>query len=491
MPSKQKISHRLLLAAGVLLGAHLPAYADNHALIMGISAYPNSPLPGVAKDVESGREIARLIGVPEQNIVIRKDAELTKARFPKVIEEFARRIKKGDRVFVYYSGHGTSYSKRDQPGQCEKGLVTQEEQVFLKDDFHKLMNSLAARTDKAFVFLDSCFSGGLVQVNHSKAASRSMDEMPRPKFTSSTPQDSCAKASNYAAKASRDFGMESAATTPNYYLLAAASETEYAIDGGPRTGSYATTAVLDCLKDPRRADRNGDGVVTLDEARQCAQGWVDDRLRQGRQSRPDFPYSAMTLTHGYGVGGNPAISFVGGSQTVNTASFVQTLHEGRDATRNVSLKSDKNPVRIGEYLNLELSTDRPGYVTLLVVGSSGKIYQIFPNQMDGDARIAAGTPLAIPRQEKWKMPATPPAGDNYFLALVSDTPDRFKGLGEQAGIFKAMGDSGESVKGLLEKIITPEAGCASKPASRDFGMEAVNPCSTGYGAALLKITEIN
>ena len=482
-----KLSCGLLAAA---LGVSL-AHADNHALLLGISTYPNAPLPGVTKDMESGREIARLIGVPELNIVVKKDAELTRERFPQVIEEFSRKIKQGDRIFVYYSGHGTSFSKRDQPGQCEKALVTQEEQVFLKDDFHKLMNKLAIRTDKTFVFLDSCFSGGLVQATHSKSMGRDMGTRPRPKFTSSKPSDICAKASNYSAKSSRDFGMESAPATPNYYLLASSAENQYAIDGGEEIGGYATSALLGCLKNPRRTDANGDGVVTLDEARLCAQGAVDERLKQWKQSDPEFPYTSMTLSHGYGPGGNPAISFVDGNQTVNTGSFIQTLYEGRDATRKVTLRSDKNPVRIGDYLNLELNSDRPGYVTLMVVGSSGKIYQIFPNQLDGEARIDAGRAIAIPRLDKWKMPATPPAGDNQFLVLISDTPDRFKGLGEQAGIFKGLGNTAHSAKGIIERILQPAAGCASASAARDFGMEAVNPCSTGYGAALIKVTEVD
>lgn len=474
------------IAGWMVLMLSVSAHAENHALVMGISSYPSAPLPGVAKDIESGRQLARLIGVSDQNIVVKKDAELSSAHLPEVIKSFSQRIKPGDRVFVYYSGHGTSRTKAGgRAGQCEKGLVTHDEQVLVKDDFHKLLNEMAAKTDKTFVFLDSCFSGGLVQATHSKSMSRGMKEMPRPKFTSSSPEDPCAKGTNYT---SRDFGMESAARTPNYYLLAAASETEYAIDGGMRVGGYATTAILNCLMDTKRADSNTDGTVTLDEARQCAQVWIDQKLQEGRQTMPEFPYSSMTLTHGYGQGGNPAVVFSSGEHVINSAVFAQTLYEGRDATRNVSLKADKNPVKIGDYLNLELVSDRSGYVTVMVVGSSGKIYQIFPNEIDDDARITAGQPTPIPRPDKWKMPANPPAGDNWFLALVSEVPNRFQGLGEPAGIFKAMGNSGNSAKNILDRIIKPKSDCANN--ARDFTTEAINPCSTGYGAALIKITEM-
>lgn len=471
------------LLASTVLCAPVPAAADNHALILGIFEYARSPLPGAADDIGNAKEIARQIGVPDKNIVVKKDRDLTLNGLKAVVADFSKRIKDGDRVFIYFSGHGTSYSNRE--GRCEKALVTQEHGLLVKEDFHRTVNDLAKKTDKTFVFLDSCFSGGLVQASHSKAAARDLDDLPVAKANTSTPDDPCFTPSNMS-KASRDFGMEAAAATPNYFLLTASGESEVAI--ATSHGSLATSAVAACLKERARADGNKDGVVTLDEVRTCAQNQVDGVIEQS-SNRPNYPFTAMTLTHGFGPGGNPPVSFVGGPQPVNTASFAQTLYDARNATRQVSLRADKNPVRIGDYLNLEVTSDRPGYLTLMVVGSSGKIYQIFPNQMDGDARVEAGKPMPVPHPERWKMPANPPAGDNWFLALVSDTPDRFKGLGERAGIFTGFGNSGDGAKGIVERIINPAQGCTT--ASRDFGMEALNPCSTGYGAALIKVTEVN
>jgi hypothetical protein len=353
-----------------------------------------------------------------------------------------------------------------------------------------MINRLTEKTDKAFVFLDSCFSGGRVHSENAKASRAFGKDMPKPKFTSSTPEDPCAQATNYSM--SKDFGIEAASQTPNYYLLAAASQTEYAIDGGQRIGGYATAAVLACLQSGL-ADRNHDGAVTLEETRECAQLWIDDRLRQGREANADFPYSAMTLTQGFGPGGNPVIAFgdsanSNADESVDTVSLVQALVDGRDATRSVILKANKNPVKIGDYLNLELVSDRPGYLTLLVVGSSGDIYQIFPNDLDSDTRVEANRPTPVPRPEKWRMPATPPAGDNFFVALVSDVPNRFEELGEKAGIFKAFGKSRKTAKAVLDRITKPAAKCAN--ATRDFGVEGTSACSTSYGATLLKVTEI-
>ncbi len=479
----------LVLAAATALWA-VPALAENYALLLAISSYPRQPLPGVVKDMDNGQAIAKLLGVPEQNITLKTDTDLAGQGLGKALDEFAARIKPGDRAFVYYSGHGTSYTKPGKPGTCEQALVAQDINTLMpKEEFHRRISAIAAKADKTFVFLDSCFSGGLVQATHSKSMPILGKEVARSKFTSVTEADPCSKSTNERSKSGRDFGVAEAAKQPNYYLLAAAAENEVAIDGSSATGGFASSSLLNCLQEPAKSDKNNDGVVTLEEAKACAQGLVDERIRQG-QASPSFQFSHMTLTAGYGQGGNPPIAFTSTSAPVNTTSFAQTLYEGRDATRQVNLRSDKNPVRIGDDLNLELTSDRPGYLTLMVVGSSGKIYQIFPNQMDSDARVEAGRPMPIPRPEKWRMPASPPAGDNWFLALISDTPDRFQGLGEQAGIFKGMGNTGTSTKGIIERIVQPANGCAQGYGGRDFEMRGVNPCSTGYGAALIKVTEI-
>lgn len=476
-----------LATASILLAS--PALAEKYALILAIADYIREPLPGVTKDIENASQIARIMGVSEKNILVKRDGELAGPALMQAIDDFTARIKPEDQVFVYYSGHGSSYTKRGAAGVCEKALVTQDITFVPKDEFNKKMLLLAERAAKTFVFLDSCYSGGLVQLNKSKAMGSGPASELRGKFTAASTTDPCSIPSNMV-KASRDFGMEEAEQQPNYYLLGSAAENEVAIDGGKDLGGFASSALLDCLQNPADTDGDRDGVVTLDEAKACAQGVVNKRLAQGKMGNPNFPYKSMTLTSGHGQGGNAPLVFVGAqAAVVNTPAFVQTLFEGRDGKRNVTLGIGKNPVRIGEDVNLTVTSDRTGYLTLLVVGSSGKIYQIFPNKMDQDARIEPGMSLPVPRPGRWRMPATPPAGDNWVLALVSDTPDRFRDLGKNEGIFKNMGNSGGSARGIFDFLFKPAK--SEVQAGSDNGGKDPNPASKGYGAALLKVTEVD
>jgi hypothetical protein len=46
---------------------------------------------------------------------------------------------------------------------------------------------------------------------------------------------------------------------------------------------------------------------------------------------------------------------------------------------------------------------------------------LFPNALDGNNRVEARKPLALPRPD-WKLMAQGPAGTNHLLVLVTDTP---------------------------------------------------------------------
>ena len=112
MPATLKIFRRwaaAALAAG-LLAAATGAAAASHALILWIGDYGSADLnlPGLEVDARNAREIARLMGVPSQNVREVANRTLTRQRIAAELAELDRRIAPGDRVFVYYSGHADS-----------------------------------------------------------------------------------------------------------------------------------------------------------------------------------------------------------------------------------------------------------------------------------------------------------------------------------------------------------------------------------------------
>ena len=94
-------------------GLRLPAERQTrHALIIGIGEYADPEVPalrGIMHDVASARRMARAMAVPDAQVTLLRDKQATAARILDEIEALQSRVADGDRVFIYYSGHGTRW----------------------------------------------------------------------------------------------------------------------------------------------------------------------------------------------------------------------------------------------------------------------------------------------------------------------------------------------------------------------------------------------
>ena len=95
------------------------------ALIIGIGQYSEASntdtLHGVPVDMLNARRMAKEMGIPNSNIVELRDSQATKENIQREFKKLAEKVKEGDRVFIYHSGHGTRYQ---QGNNCLQGLQT-------------------------------------------------------------------------------------------------------------------------------------------------------------------------------------------------------------------------------------------------------------------------------------------------------------------------------------------------------------------------------
>lgn len=482
------------MLAGLLSVSSFLVSAENYALIMGISDYQIQPLAGVKRDFKTAMALAKSMNIPSENITLKKDKALTLDGLRTAISKFEKKITKADKVFIYFSGHGTSYAKAGAKGVCEKAIVTQDMKTMSKDELHEKLTKIANKAGKTFVFLDTCFSGGMV-VNGKGIQRHNDTESPTIKFVMSSGEDSCAEAGNYSPRALRDFDIEDARATPNYYLLASAAQNEFAIDGGEQYGGIATTAFASCTNPEKGADINGDSIITLQEAKQCAQQMINQKIAQWKEQNPNFPFTSQTITEGSGPGGNVPIAFqesgavvgtVTSQATINSMALLETIQQSADATHIVSIQPTKKTFTIGvDYLEMTVTSSKPGYLTIFSVGSSGKIFQLFPNAIDSNNKIKVHEKMQLPRQS-WRLPANGPAGADRFLALVSSTPNIFQGIGVPAGPFSKIENNEQGAKGLVRRLSSPVNDCKSR--ERDFGVES-SECTNSYGAGVMDVIE--
>lgn len=106
---------RVLLCLSVCLAGAANAQGQRFALLVGVSDYQYSDgvklkdLPGVANDiVELEKVVLEQWQVPKDNLLKLVDADASRENVLDALDELDERSRKGDWVFIYFSGHGTS-----------------------------------------------------------------------------------------------------------------------------------------------------------------------------------------------------------------------------------------------------------------------------------------------------------------------------------------------------------------------------------------------
>ena len=263
-------------ALGVVAAASQAA-ERHHALIIGVGQYASaseaSPLPGVPRDMATARSMALAMGVPAQRITELRDANATKANIVAALERLRRVAGSGDRVFVYFSGHGTSYNTSQG---CQEGLLPYTPGRYTLDDviseteLASYTSRISEKSDKAVVMIDACFSGGL-----GASRTRSLAGAPdiRPKFVARG-GEACGVPVNQRLTRSFAPAMQRLGVPEqNFVQISAANYNEVSWDN-EQLGGIATYSLGQCLLGDAK-DLNRSGAITLDEIRQCAQAKLD------------------------------------------------------------------------------------------------------------------------------------------------------------------------------------------------------------------------
>ncbi|WBS00580.1 serine/threonine-protein kinase [Pseudoduganella sp. SL102] len=184
---------------------------------------------------------------------------------------------------------------------------------------------------------------------------------------------------------------------------------------------------------------------------------------------------------------DPASAVPAAPQPFDPVRALDEVFEARNRDHAVTISIERAQVRIGvDPLRFAIRSSRPGYVYLLMVGTDRtQFWLLFPNSLDADNRIAAGSELALPRAT-WRMTAAGPPGTNQFVAIVSDRPRDFRGAGLKvltpfSEFDLGTASNGARVPGTASPLFAGTARCDGVPAAQ---------CSPSYGAAVFSIAEV-
>lgn len=470
---------------------------NRHALIISISRYANpatSALPGARIDKDSATQIAHAMQIPRANIYYVLDERATGDGIRQALRDLTGRVKDGDHVYVHYSGHGTR-SAIGQGDGCVEALLAYDEGEkgrLTNQEMAQLLKGITSKTDKVFVMIDACHSGGVVQAASVVRTRSVVDEMEegvlRPRFTGISAE--CARPVNIKTRALLGETAAQGVQQTDIIHLSASRHNEISFDDD-RRGGLATQFVRDCmLRDAEDLDQSG--AITMEEIRQCAQEKIVRRLAKD----PNFKAHNLVLNGNANfvpswTTARPATKPGSSVAPISGEQALRQMYEQRDAKRNVAVTLAKNELMIGQdALDLTVHSDRDGYVYLALAGSdNASLYLLFPNALDQNNQIKAGEVMRLPRQH-WRVKASGPMGTDHLLVLVTDAPRQLEPLAaRKVGPFMASLNDPLG-RAQLGALMTAAKDSASAACLATDGVRDAAVCSDAYGAAMTSLKEV-
>ncbi len=467
-------------------GVHAPLQASNHALIITVSEYQRSPLPGVLNDRKLANELAQRFGVPPQNIVELSEKQVTREGLKQALASMDQAMMPGDKLYVYFSGHGARFFNKAN-GQCTESIVMQDMRVVTNAEFAAMIKPLTAKADKTVVMLDSCHSGGVAHAASSREIS--VEAQQRPKFSPDASSPQCSVAVNDRSF-SQIRGTDLNTTDNNLVILAAARNNEVAWDTSK--GGALTYNFDQCLSGGA-VDSDHSGSLSMQELTTCVQARLD-------KSQEDAARQHVTLA------GNAALvpSFVdtgptagAAAPTIDVLATMNDIYSQRDDRWQVQATLGQPTLKIGTNLGFTIRSQHDGFVYIFYQGTQpDSFYLLFPNQLDGNNAIQANQELQVPRQD-WAVTALGPRGTDHLMVMVTATPRDFSKLAlpaeyvSQAGPFQKIKPSEQAVARISQiATLSAAAGkdaCQNAGPKRDLGV--AEQCSNVFGASLVSVEE--
>jgi hypothetical protein len=143
----------------------------NRALLVGINTYPGAPLRGCVNDVvDMANFLVNRCGFKKTEIRLITDNRATTANIVQRLEWLVKDLKKGDRVFFQFSGHGTQMATRDKKQEidgldeviCPIDFDWTDEHTIRDKQFAKIFSKVPNGVEFVWVS-DSCHSGDLTR----------------------------------------------------------------------------------------------------------------------------------------------------------------------------------------------------------------------------------------------------------------------------------------------------------------------------------------
>jgi len=139
--------------------------------------------------------------------------------------------------------------------------------------------------------------------------------------------------------------------------------------------------------------------------------------------------------------------------------IVAAAQKIRNDTKPVNVKlwieADRTSFKTGEAVTFHFTADHDCYVTLIDIGTSGKVHQIFPNKWQESNKVEKGKTYAIPpAKSDFVFKVSGPGGTEYVKAIATLKPIQALGKAqmEPKGAFAEIKDAGLVLKDIAMEL---------------------------------------
>ncbi|MFY9261879.1 MAG: caspase family protein [Gallionella sp.] len=447
------------------LGCAGEALAVDKALIVGVGNYqlPSANLKGIDLDVKMASDMALYMGIAPENIHVVMDENATLGRVKEQMTWLSQNVGDKDRVFFYFSGHGTQVPDKntEEADGLDEAMVLHDidgksyNGLYVDDDFGAALKRIPSQN--MVVMVDACHSGTGTKSWGSSGNSFNVNEG-QMKFLNLF---------NVKPKAShtRDYGVAEKSTgEDNYLAIAAAQDNQQSI--ATRRGSLFTVAFRDAFDEERsKGSFSLQKVFKSTEARLASSGV---KFQPNLSGNMGIANSAMKVASNAGDSAAPA-----------TPTATPTASATPAAPRNGPLWGKLTKLLTGMpvlditapsvLLNgekTEFTIDIPakGYLNVVMVGPTDNGTVLFPNSFAKDNRVEAGKFTFPSAKMGFKITAMPPYGKTMVVAFLSEEPLNLLEEG-----FGNRDSSGKTIKPFAH---VTESGIQAVRKTRDLGVSA-------------------
>jgi Caspase domain/Domain of unknown function (DUF4384) len=373
-----------LLPLLLLFGTCAPLCAERYAILAGVGDYKGGirPLEGPAEDISVLRQMLLEQQYAPDNITVLLNSAATKRNILAALDSTVARLKSGDHLFFYFSGHGTSAFDRNSReispaiGPDSGGLLpfdlsltsipaVVDSLLIGRRDLRPILARVPPQA-QAFVVLDSCYSE-----NSAKAVGLWSAATPRSVRVADLIKADSGKPPAPAQASVAQIASDEPYPYSNVVSLAAAAKTQTAMDitsallqQGVHTvdnkpHGALTNSLLLALRG--RADTNQDGIISYDEL-----------FRFVRRDMERYPHQPQLLTPLSFPLDQPVLG--AGLSGIRQQTTPDPVYETPDKIRvKLETPDPQLQARLRTIANVQLSTD-PYDLLIRAENGEWKIY---------------------------------------------------------------------------------------------------------------------